>query len=163
MQWRGHGESDVPSDIDSVRLGVIVDDLSRALTMFGIDDAMLFGHSMGVPIALEAWRAATQQRFAARIHGLALICGVYEDPIRTWHGAFADQVFQGTHGHGAADCLIRFEPIAHLARDSRHFAPRGHLRFLGFDPLISNPRHGRIAAKITHNILNPPDSEGEHE
>jgi pimeloyl-ACP methyl ester carboxylesterase len=90
MQWRGHGESDVPSDIDSVRLGVIVDDLSRALTMFGIDDAILFGHSMGVPIALEAWRAATQQRFAARIHGLALICGVYEDPIRTWHGAFAD-------------------------------------------------------------------------
>ena len=79
------------------------------------------------------------------------------------HGAFADQIFQGTHGHGAADCLIRFEPIAHLARDSRHFTPRGHLRFLGFDPLISNPRHGRIAAKIAHNILNPPDSEGKDE
>jgi len=90
LQWRGHGESDVPADIDTVRLRVIVDDLSRALSMFNIDDVILFGHSMGVPIALEAWRAQQERRFAARIHGLALMCGVYEDPIRTWHGAFAD-------------------------------------------------------------------------
>lgn len=90
LQWRGHGESDVPRDIDSVRLRVIVDDLARVLAGFGIDDVILVGHSMGVPIALEAWRAQQERRFTARIHGLALMCGVFENPIRTWHGAFAD-------------------------------------------------------------------------
>ena len=90
LQWRGHGESDVPADLDSVRLRVIVEDLSSALLAFGIDDAILVGHSMGVPIALEAWRAHQARRFHARIHGLALMCGVFENPIRTWHGAFAD-------------------------------------------------------------------------
>ncbi len=90
LQWRGHGESQVPRDIDSVRLRVIVDDLSRALRAFAIDDVVLVGHSMGVPIALEAWRALQEDRFHARVHGLALMCGVFENPIRTWHGAFAD-------------------------------------------------------------------------
>ncbi len=90
MQWRGHGESGVPSDIDSVRLAVIVEDLSAALMAFGIDDAVLLGHSMGVPIALECWRARNEKRFAAQIAGLSLLCGVFENPISTWHGKFAD-------------------------------------------------------------------------
>ncbi len=90
LQWRGHGESDVPDDLDTVQMRVIVDDLSRALAQFGIDDAIMFGHSMGVPIALESWRAQNERGFHARIHGLALMCGVFENPIRTWHGPFAD-------------------------------------------------------------------------
>ncbi len=90
MQWRGHGESAVPEDIDSVRLRVIVDDLSAALAAFGVGDVVLLGHSMGVPIALECWRARTEQRFAAAIRGLALCCGVFENPISTWHGKYAE-------------------------------------------------------------------------
>lgn len=94
LQWRGHGESEVPDDLDTVRLRVIVDDLSAALKQFAIDDVVLLGHSMGVPIALESWRAVQQNRFSATVHGLALLCGVYEDPIRTWHGAFADHALR---------------------------------------------------------------------
>lgn len=94
LQWRGHGESDVPADLDTVRLRVIVDDLSDVLRQFAIDDVVLLGHSMGVPIALECWRAVQQERFSSTVHGLALLCGVYEDPIRTWHGAFADHALR---------------------------------------------------------------------
>jgi pimeloyl-ACP methyl ester carboxylesterase len=90
MQWRGHGESGVPDDIDSVRLAVIVDDLAAALEAFDIRDVVLLGHSMGVPIALEAWRAGRDGRFAARIRGLGLFCGVFENPVRTWHGKYAE-------------------------------------------------------------------------
>lgn len=90
MQWRGHGESDVPKDLDSVRMTVIVQDLSKALDLFGVDgDVVLLGHSMGVPIALECWRAQLQQKFHANIVGLGLFCGVFEDPIKTWHGPHA--------------------------------------------------------------------------
>lgn len=90
MQWRGHGESGVPADLDSVRLRVIVDDLSAALARFGVTgDVILLGHSMGVPIALECWRAQIEDRFSARICGLGLFCGVFENPIKTWHGPHA--------------------------------------------------------------------------
>ena len=89
LQWRGHGESGVPKDLDSVRMEVMVDDLSQVLADFGVDDVILLGHSMGVPIALECWRAFSQQRFSAQVRGLGLFCGVFEDPIKTWHGAHA--------------------------------------------------------------------------
>ncbi|MDP2344655.1 MAG: alpha/beta hydrolase [Deltaproteobacteria bacterium] len=89
LQWRGHGESAVPADLQSVRIRVIVDDLSKVLDDFGIDDVVLLGHSMGVPVALECWRAFSEQRFSADILGLGLFCGVFEDPIKTWHGPHA--------------------------------------------------------------------------
>jgi pimeloyl-ACP methyl ester carboxylesterase len=80
----------VPRDLDSVRLAVIVQDLSKALADFGVDgDVVLLGHSMGVPIALECWRSQTEQQFHANIVGMGLFCGVYEDPIKTWHGPHA--------------------------------------------------------------------------
>ena len=72
-----------------MRLDVIVNDLSKVLKDFGVDDVILLGHSMGVPIALECWRSATQAQFSAEIWGLGLFCGVFEDPIKTWHGPYA--------------------------------------------------------------------------
>ncbi len=95
MQWRGHGESGVPADLDTVRLEVIVRDLSRALERFGVDgDVVLLGHSMGVPIALECWRAQLHQHFHAKIVALGLFCGVFEDPIKTWHGPHASDAMR---------------------------------------------------------------------
>ncbi len=94
LQWRGHGESDVPTDLESVRLKVIANDLSDALEQFHIEDVVLLGHSMGVPIALECWRAAIHGQFSSSVQGLGLLCGVYENPIRTWHGAFADHALR---------------------------------------------------------------------
>ncbi len=89
LQWRGHGESGVPKDLDTVCITSIVDDLSQVLADFGVGDVVLLGHSMGVPVALECWRAFSEQRFSATVRGLGLFCGVFEDPIKTWHGPHA--------------------------------------------------------------------------
>jgi len=94
-------------------------------------------------------------RFFRRHHAHALRFGK--------HGALTDQVFQGTGGNRAADRFIRFKAITQLARDSRHFAPRGHLRLIGFNGHAAHIRHRGIAADLAHNILNPPDGEGEDE
>lgn len=86
VQYRGHGRSDVPRDLDSIRVEVIVDDLAQALDEAGLARGVWLGHSMGVQVALEAYR-----RLPERIVGLALLCGACERPIDTWHhAAFPD-------------------------------------------------------------------------
>ena len=83
LQYRGHGRSQVPRDLDTLRVDVIVDDLARALDDAGLSGGVWLGHSMGVQVALEAFR-----RLPDRIDGLALLCGACERPIDTWHHAF---------------------------------------------------------------------------
>lgn len=83
MQYRGHGRSDVPRDLETVRVPVIVDDLGRALDETGVRGGVWLGHSMGVQVALEGFRRARP-----RVQGLGLLCGAYERPIDTWHHAF---------------------------------------------------------------------------
>lgn len=83
MQYRGHGRSQVPRDLDTIRVDVIVDDLAMALDDAGIERGVWLGHSMGVQVALESFR-----RLPDRIDGLALLCGACERPIDTWHHAF---------------------------------------------------------------------------
>lgn len=87
LQYRGHGRSQVPWDLDTLRVDVIVDDLTRALDHAGVPGGVWLGHSMGVQVALEAFR-----RVPERVHGLGLLCGACERPIDTWHhAAFADE------------------------------------------------------------------------
>ncbi len=130
MQWRGHGESGVPDDIDSVRLRVIVDDLSAALAAFGVGDVVLLGHSMGVPIALECWRARTEGRFASAIRGLALCCGVFENPIATWHGKYADHATTPL-GNLAMNAL--FDRTSRTVIESWHRLEKVWKRFMAMD------------------------------
>ena len=82
LQYRGHGRSDVPRDLDTIRVEVIVEDLAHALDDAGLQGGVWLGHSMGVQVALEAFR-----RLPDRVHGLALLCGACERPIDTWHHA----------------------------------------------------------------------------
>jgi pimeloyl-ACP methyl ester carboxylesterase len=86
LQWRGHGQSDVPLDLGRLGLEVMVEDLSGAIEAEGLDDVVLLGHSMGVPVALECFRHRGG-RFAPRVRGLSLMCGMFENPIATWHGS----------------------------------------------------------------------------
>lgn len=83
MQYRGHGRSDVPRDLDTIRVPVLIEDLGRALDETGIRGGVWVGHSMGVQVALEGFRRAR-----TRVRGLGLLCGSYERPIDTWHHAF---------------------------------------------------------------------------
>jgi pimeloyl-ACP methyl ester carboxylesterase len=80
--YRGHGRSAVPRDLSTLTIRSLVDDLERVLDVAGVERAVFLGHSMGIQILLEAHR-----RLAPRIAGLVLLCGTYERPIDTWHGA----------------------------------------------------------------------------
>ncbi len=78
--YRGHGRSGVARDQTRIGVEYICEDLERLMDRAGLPSAVLFGHSMGVQVALEF-----QRRHRARVQGLVLICGSYGTPLDTWH------------------------------------------------------------------------------
>jgi pimeloyl-ACP methyl ester carboxylesterase len=82
MHWnyRGHGKSGVANDDTRIGVEYICDDLLRLMEDRGLERAVIFGHSMGVQVALEFHR-----RHPSRVAGLVLICGSYGTPLDTWH------------------------------------------------------------------------------
>ena len=117
LQYRGHGRSQVPHDLDTLRVDVLVADLAHALDAAGFAHAVWLGHSMGVQVALEAYR-----RQPHRVRALALLCGACERPIDTWHHAvFPDdeapfgnrvmqRIFDGL-SRGVIDNWGRLKPV----------------------------------------------------
>jgi len=82
-QYRGHGHSAVPDDLDSISMHLAVDDLEHVIDAFSPDaPVLLMGHSMGVQVCLEAYHQLPE-----RVAGLSLVCGSYEHPIESFHGA----------------------------------------------------------------------------
>lgn len=81
-QYRGHGKSEVPNNLDTLTLQTVVRDLEKVLDTVHVEQAVLGGHSMGVQVALEAYRA-----FPSRVVGLFLMCGSFEYPLATWHNS----------------------------------------------------------------------------
>ncbi|MCP3101639.1 alpha/beta hydrolase [Myxococcus sp. K15C18031901] len=82
LRWhyRGHGRSGIPDDRARIGMLYTCDDLQRVMDAAGLDQAVLFGHSMGVQVALEFHR-----RHADRVRGLVLLCGSYGNPLDTFH------------------------------------------------------------------------------
>jgi pimeloyl-ACP methyl ester carboxylesterase len=82
LRWhyRGHGRSGMPTDKSRVGMDYTCEDLQRLMDLVGMDDAILFGHSMGVQVALEFHRLQPQ-----RVLGLVLLCGSYGNPLDTFH------------------------------------------------------------------------------
>lgn len=78
--YRGHGRSGVPPDDTRIGVEYICDDLARLMDHAKIDAGVIFGHSMGVQMALEFHR-----RYRGRVKGLVLVCGSYGTPLDTWH------------------------------------------------------------------------------
>ncbi len=84
--YRGHGQTPPPREADRLSITDLADDLE--LVLGEVDEAgpdarraVLFGHSMGVQVCLEAFR-----RFRHRLGGLVLMCGSYGNPLRTFKG-----------------------------------------------------------------------------
>ena len=91
LRWhyRGHGRSTVPADRTRIGMFYTCDDLNRVMDAAGMERAVIFGHSMGVQVALEFHR-----RFAHRVQGLVLVCGSYGTPLDTFHDSpFLKRVF----------------------------------------------------------------------
>jgi pimeloyl-ACP methyl ester carboxylesterase len=82
LRWhyRGHGRSTTPADRTRIGMFYTCDDLNRVMDAAGLERAVIFGHSMGVQVALEFHR-----RFAHRVQGLVLVCGSYGTPLDTFH------------------------------------------------------------------------------
>ena len=78
--YRGHGRTPEPRDRRRVAMADLADDLESVLDAAGIERAVLAGHSMGVQVCLETFR-----RHHDRVAGLALLCGSYGNPLRTFH------------------------------------------------------------------------------
>lgn len=82
--YRGHGRTPAPRDPGRVAIADLADDLAAVLDELEIERAVLAGHSMGVQVALEAYR-----RHRSRVAGLVLACGAPSHPLRTFGGTSA--------------------------------------------------------------------------
>lgn len=79
--YRGHGRSDVPRDVERVSLLDCAKDAFAVLDAAGEPSAVLAGHSMGVQVCLEAHRLHPE-----RVRALALLCGVPGRVLDHFHG-----------------------------------------------------------------------------
>ncbi len=82
LRWhyRGHGKSGMPRDRSRFGMLYTCEDLARLMDASGVKQGVIFGHSMGVQVALEFHR-----RYEHRVRGLVLICGSYGTPLDTFH------------------------------------------------------------------------------
>lgn len=81
FHYRGHGKTPQPVDIRSISIQQLADDLALVLDACETSSAIVFGHSMGVQVALESYR-----RHPSKVSGLVLVCGTHSYPLRTFRG-----------------------------------------------------------------------------
>jgi pimeloyl-ACP methyl ester carboxylesterase len=77
--YRGHGESGEPPSLDDLTMERNARDLLSVLDSFGVEKAVITGHSMGVQVILEFYR-----RFPERVAALVPTLGTYGRPIHTF-------------------------------------------------------------------------------
>ncbi len=80
--YRAHGRSGLPQDPARIDIAAHARDLAAVMDHARIERAVLFGHSMGTQVSLEAYRLAKE-----RVLGLVLLCGSYGRITTTFHGS----------------------------------------------------------------------------
>jgi pimeloyl-ACP methyl ester carboxylesterase len=81
FHYRGHGLSDLPDDRDTLTIRQFAHDVWHVADALDVAEAMLFGHSMGVQVVLEA--AALHPE---RTRAVLALCGAFERPLDTFGG-----------------------------------------------------------------------------
>jgi pimeloyl-ACP methyl ester carboxylesterase len=79
--YRGHGRSAAPVDPDRIGIDAHAADLDAVRRHVGDPPCVLFGHSMGCQVALEAYRLRPEG-----VRGLVLVCGSSGNVTSTFHG-----------------------------------------------------------------------------
>ncbi len=79
--YRGHGRSAPPRDPKRIDIAAHADDLTTVRDVTGDPPCVVFGHSMGCQVALEAYR-----RHPHNIRGMVLLCGTFGQVTKTFHG-----------------------------------------------------------------------------
>ena len=104
FNYRGHGRSGLAPDGQSYGIQDNVTDMVGVMDAARVERAVVFGHSMGVQVALEAGLSHPD-----RVTGLVLLCGSYGRPLDT----FRDR----GGGHRLLPGLLRlFESAGSLLR-----------------------------------------------
>lgn len=79
FDYRGHGESEFPRDLDGLTMEANAEDLRRVLDAFGHERAVLLGHSMGCQVIYTF-----AHRHPQRAVGLVPILGTHGHPVHTF-------------------------------------------------------------------------------
>ncbi len=79
--YRGHGRSAPPADPDRIDIGAHAQDLDSVRRHAGDPPCVLFGHSMGCQVALEAYKQRPD-----KVRGLVLLCGSFGNVTSTFQG-----------------------------------------------------------------------------
>lgn len=77
--YRGHGNSEHPRDLDDLTIESLADDMARVLDAFGYDRAICLGHSMGCQVIYTF-----AHRHAERTAALVPMLGTYGRPVHTF-------------------------------------------------------------------------------
>lgn len=77
--YRGHGESGDPPSLENLTMEQNARDLLSVLDSFGVEKAVLAGHSMGVQVILEFYR-----HWPERVAALVPTLGTYGRPVHTF-------------------------------------------------------------------------------
>ena len=78
--YRGHGRSGAPVDPDRIDIAAHAQDLDAVRRHVGDPPVVLFGHSMGCQVALEAYRQRPHG-----VRGMVLLCGSFGNVLSTFH------------------------------------------------------------------------------
>jgi len=83
VHWHypGHGRSPKPRQASRVAIADLADNLAAVMDETSTERGVLFGHSMGVQVVLEAYR-----RHPERVAAMVLLCGMAENPLKTFRG-----------------------------------------------------------------------------
>ncbi len=89
FDYRGHQNSEKPSNLKSVSLENLAKDLKILLEELNISKAVFLGHSMGVNVVLEFYKC-----FPDQVMGLVLANGTPQGPLET---LFSKNLLQGSY------------------------------------------------------------------
>lgn len=122
--YRGHGESERPRDMDGLTIEANADDLRRVLDAFGHERAILCGHSMGCQVIYTFGH-----RWPERAATLVPMLGTYGRPVHTFMDREASSVAAFLIGHWCGTRATRI-----LSRSQRR--------------LLTHPLGRRVASRL---------------
>lgn len=82
FHYRGHGRSELPQDPARIDVAALAHDLLTVIDHLETQDVVLFGHSLGTQVALEAYR-----RRPEAVRALVLMCGSFGRVTHTFKGS----------------------------------------------------------------------------
>lgn len=82
FHYRGHGRSELPQDPARIDVPALAQDLLTVIDHLETDQVVLFGHSLGTQVALEAYRQRPEV-----VRALVLMCGSFGRVTHTFKGS----------------------------------------------------------------------------